>query len=224
MKILKNPLFTFILGVIITSGIVYAATKIQATEIEYAPNITVKDKIDDLYTKVKPEYTGSTEITPTTSNQVLNTNNKILKSNITVNKIPSTYKNLTTATTVTENDLLNGKTAYDNLGNLITGNISTDCVSGTHVWTQSDTNNGFVVTNYVPKYFAVTATNNNIRYIWYYNQNVNSNAFYSINSSQDATLGTITFSSTSSFRINNSLTLKWSASWAGKTLYYMVCK
>ena len=44
--------------------------------------------------------------------------------------VHETYKNLTTETTADAGDILSGKTAYDNLGNLITGSISTDCVMG----------------------------------------------------------------------------------------------
>lgn len=47
---MKKFVLGLIVGSIVTSGIVYAATKIQATDIEYAPNVSVKDKIDDLYT------------------------------------------------------------------------------------------------------------------------------------------------------------------------------
>ena len=48
---MKKYVIGFILGAIIFIGIgVYAGTKIQAAEIEYAPNVSVKDKIDDLYT------------------------------------------------------------------------------------------------------------------------------------------------------------------------------
>ena len=38
----------------------------------------------------------------------------------------STYKNLSIPTTVSANNLLDGETAYDNLGNLITGSLSLD--------------------------------------------------------------------------------------------------
>ena len=41
--------------------------------------------------------------------------------NITIHPIPSTYKRLDTTTTATSSDIVSGKTAYDNSGNLITG-------------------------------------------------------------------------------------------------------
>ena len=50
MKNIKNYLLMFILGGIIFSGIsVYATFKAQADEIEYKNGVSVKDKIDDLY-------------------------------------------------------------------------------------------------------------------------------------------------------------------------------
>ena len=52
MKNIKNYLLVFILGGIIFSGIsVYATFKAQADEIEYENGVSVKDKIDDLYSK-----------------------------------------------------------------------------------------------------------------------------------------------------------------------------
>ena len=44
----------------------------------------------------------------------------------------STYKKLDTETTVLSNNLLKDITAYDNNGNLITGTVSTTCVSGVY--------------------------------------------------------------------------------------------
>ena len=128
-KIIKNPIFTFILGAIIFGSIGVLASNILAQDVTYG-NTNVKLALDVLYTKAKPDYAGDTTVTPTTSEQTLLTNDRILKSNITVEAIPSTYKNLSQSTTVEANKLLNGETAYDNLGNLITGSISTDCVTG----------------------------------------------------------------------------------------------
>ena len=52
MKILKNPIFMFLLGAIIFTGIGACATiKLQASEIEYSEGVSIKDKIDDLYSK-----------------------------------------------------------------------------------------------------------------------------------------------------------------------------
>ena len=127
----KSNIFSFLLGAVIFSGITgVTAYTILASDVGFTPKNNswkvdnLSDAIDDLYAKAKPTYTGTTTFTPTTSNQVIATGNKILTSDITINAIPSTYKNLTTTTTATANDLLSGKTAYDNLGNLITGNYN----------------------------------------------------------------------------------------------------
>ena len=52
MKVFKNPIFMFLLGAIIFTGIgAYATIKLQASEIEYSEGVSIKDKIDDLYSK-----------------------------------------------------------------------------------------------------------------------------------------------------------------------------
>ena len=64
MKIFRNPIFTFLLGIIIFAGInTYASIKAQADEIEYSSGVTVKDKIDDLYTKVNKVATQVATLT-----------------------------------------------------------------------------------------------------------------------------------------------------------------
>lgn len=139
-KIFKNPIFTFALGALVFGGIAgVSAYNIFANDIGYAPqdstwNVNnVKGAIDDLYAKVKPDYNGLTTFTPTTSIQTIPTNNKILRSNIIINAIPSTYKNLTITTDVSSSNLLNGVKAYTSDGELVTGNISTNCISGSYI-------------------------------------------------------------------------------------------
>ncbi len=57
MKNIKNYLLMFILGGIIFSGIsVYATFKAKADEIEYENGVSVKDKIDDLYSKTTNSF------------------------------------------------------------------------------------------------------------------------------------------------------------------------
>ena len=232
-KIFKSRILLVIVTVILTGSIsVYAAGRYYANQVEYEPsnpNFNVDnmaDALDALYTNIKPEYTGAIEVTPSQSSQTLNTKDKALTKNITINPIPNTYKNLTTQTNATASDILSGKTAYTSDGTLVTGNISTNCISGSHVWTQNDANNGFKLTDYAPSYFAVSAylSKASVGFIWYYNKNINANEFYSISSSTDATLSTVPLSSNSSFGINNNLVLRWSSNWVGETLYYMVCK
>lgn len=135
----KSNILSFLLGAIIFGGVgtVFAYT-ILAKDVSYSPKDTtwkvdnVKVAIDDLYTKAKPEYTGITTITPSNSGYNLSTKDKILKSNITIEPIPSTYKNLTTTTTVNESNLLSGVKAYTSDGELVTGTLSTNCVSGSY--------------------------------------------------------------------------------------------
>ena len=56
-RIIKNPIFTFILGIILTSSITVVAYTTLAKDIEYTSKDTtwevdnVKDALDDLYTK-----------------------------------------------------------------------------------------------------------------------------------------------------------------------------
>ena len=94
--VLKNPIFTFILGIIISGISAYAVTQISSSNVSYTPsdntwtNVdSVDDALDSLYTVAK------------------------------------TYKKLDTNTTVEANKMLNGFTAYNKNGQLVTGNIST---------------------------------------------------------------------------------------------------
>ena len=134
MKILKNPIFMFILGGICFYSIsVFAEYVVSADKVEYSSNVSVKDKIDDLYTRVKPVYNGNTEVTPTKNNQTLLTNGKILNSNITINKIPDKFVDISDSTLTSSNELMNGKVAYKADGTKIVGSVSVnDCISGTY--------------------------------------------------------------------------------------------
>lgn len=120
---MKKTIFGMFLGIVVTLSVVgvYALT---ASEIEYKNDKSVEDAIDALYGSVKPEYTGSTTVTPSTTAQTLSTENKVLTSDITVSAIPSNYKDLTSASDFSASDLLSGKKAYNNLGELITGTAS----------------------------------------------------------------------------------------------------
>lgn len=97
MKIFKNSIFTFVLGIILSSGVIYAYT-ISANNVSYDNSSSginsnnVQGAIDELYNKA---------------------NNTT---------IPANYKELSTVTTATIDDITIGKTAYNNNGELITGN------------------------------------------------------------------------------------------------------
>ncbi len=118
MKSNLKVVIAFIIGLIISGATVYA---INASEITYN-DTTVASALDTLYQRsTYTEYSGLTTITPTATAQTLETNNKLLKSNITIDAIPSTYKNLSTASNFAAGDLASGKTAYDSDGNLVIG-------------------------------------------------------------------------------------------------------
>jgi hypothetical protein len=129
---MKKNLLILLIGLIVGITSTVIASNYLASEITYN-DTTVENALNELYDLSNAAiYTGSTNITPTESEQILNTNGKRLSDNITIGAIPNTYKNLSTETTATSTDILSGKTAYDSLGNLITGGISTDCVSGNY--------------------------------------------------------------------------------------------
>ena len=226
-KFLNSKVFIFMLSSVIFTGVgVLANEMITADRVEYSEDVSVKDKMDDLYSKAKSAYTGSTTVTPSKSTQTLYTNNKRLNSDITINPIPSNYKDLSSSAYPVESALLSGYKAYNSNGELITGKISTDCVSGSHVWTQSDSTNGYKIGTFKPSYFAITGVQkNNVRWIWYYNYAISTTYFYSIKP-DSGSIRTVNFSDLTSFVLGtNYLQLKWSAdSWAGQTLYYLVCK
>ena len=46
MKFIKNPIFTFIIGMIISGGIVYGATTINASQITYTDKNNVEKTVD----------------------------------------------------------------------------------------------------------------------------------------------------------------------------------
>ena len=98
-KIFNNSLFTFILGLIISGGVCYAATMI-ASSITYdntssGLNVNnVQDAIDVLYNRAS---------NPT---------------------IPDNYKELNSITTATADDILKNKTSYNSNGVLLTGTLN----------------------------------------------------------------------------------------------------
>ena len=120
-KIFSSKIFIFLLGGLIFGTIgVIAANTIEASNVTYK-NTTVEDAINTLYSKAKTDYTGATTFTPKTTTQTIQTENKILRNNITINPIPDSYKKLSGTATFNANDLVSGKTAFDNNGTLITG-------------------------------------------------------------------------------------------------------
>ncbi|MBE6160631.1 MAG: hypothetical protein E7158_00215 [Firmicutes bacterium] len=226
-RVFKNPTVMFVLGALIFSSIsVYAAGKYYAKDIEYTPKNSsfnvdnMADALDALYTKVKPEYTGATEVTPSQSSQTLNTKDKALTKNITINPIPNTYKNLTTQTNATASDIVSGKTAYDNNGNLITGNFSGTCVEGSFACTTCSTTEGQQILAFKPSKFVVYGTTN-YKIIMFYDENFTGNNFWVTQSN-----GSYNFNAPISKFIKNDKFIMNSSSsdWNNKTIYYIACR
>ena len=223
-KFIKNNLLGFILGAIIFSGIgAYAEYIISADKVEYAPNISIKDKVDDLYTKVKPSYTGATSITPSTTTQTLQTNNKLLNSDITIDPIPATYKQLSSTTSVSEANLLSGITAYNSDGQLITGEASiTDCISGSFTCDSNCVGStGKTIANFKPRAFMVWFYNSGYYYDLFINS-LSSTHFYSYK--QDGTLIGKNLVSENYIVNNKFVAYNFGNSVLNKTIYYSVCK
>ena len=228
----KSNIFSFLLGAVIFSGITgVTAYTILASDVGFTPKNNswkvdnLSDAIDDLYAKAKPTYTGTTTFTPTTSNQVIATGNKILTSDITINAIPSTYKNLTTTTTATANDLLSGKTAYDNLGNLITGNLSNGCIVNRVTCSSCNTTSGQELADFWPSQFAIYGVDasSNAKMVWYYNDNIAADkVFVFFQSSNMETLDSTIINA--SYKLNNKLVIRGWNGWQNRTLDYMACK
>ena len=224
----KSNIFSFLLGALIFSGItgVVAATML-ANDVSYSPKDTtlkvdnVKDAIDDLYTKAKPEYTGITTVTPTTSSQLLSTNNKILKSNITIEAIPSTYKNLTTTTTVNSGTVLNGYKAYTSDGTLITGTLSTDCFKSIYHHNANSQVN--IPLSFTPTMFYISHNMPNGDTIsLFYNGNIENDVYMYIKSTDK-------FSKTTDYSVSTNSIISTMDSSKGRYVYeydayYMACK
>ena len=224
-KFIKNNLLGFILGVIIGSGtLVFAEYVVTADKVEYTNNVSVKDKIDDLYTKVKPNYTGSVEVTPTSSSQTLSTNGKILNSNITINPIPANFHELSNQANVTSNSLLSGYKGYNGNGELITGNLSTNCVSGSYV--VQALNKQLIISGFSPSTFTMYMPNQALDV---YISSLSSNKYFSLWPTTSSVNGEwLSINNVYVFE-NNSLFLgsAWndnSIGVIGKTLYYTACR
>ena len=62
-KILKNPIFMFILGAIIFSSVTVIASSLSAKDITYKENKTVENALDELYIAANKEILNSLTIT-----------------------------------------------------------------------------------------------------------------------------------------------------------------
>lgn len=103
------------------------ATDILPTKTAYVGNVKITGQM--------LSYNGATTITPDTTGQTLSTAGKYNSSDITIDPIPSQYKD-TTGTDAMAGDILDGKTAVNTTGK-ITGTIPTYHVSGSTTPTTS---------------------------------------------------------------------------------------
>lgn len=135
-----------------------------------------------------------------------------------------TYKKLTTATSVVPTNLLSGKTAYSNTGSLVTGVISTDCVSGSFTWTQNYVNNGYVLLNYVPSYVMVESKNTDgYGKINYYNASYDNLHVYEA-STQENSFDSFGLNDTILKIKTDQVKLAYGTGRLNKTIYYMACR
>ena len=129
---MKKTVLTLLIGLVIDITGTVIASNYLASEIAYK-DTTVENALNELYDLSNASvYTGETSITPTEAEQTISSNGKRFTSDITIGAIPNTYKNLTSNTTVIPERLFEGVTAYNNLGELVTGSINPNCVSGTY--------------------------------------------------------------------------------------------
>lgn len=90
-RLFKNPIFVFLLGIIVAESINVIADTLSASEIDYR-DTKVDQALDTLYQRSNyTEYDGSVVVTPSEVQQTLETNDKLLKSNITIQAIPTSY-------------------------------------------------------------------------------------------------------------------------------------
>ena len=183
-KIIKNPLFTFLLSAVIFGGLgAIIAVSIPAGSVTYSPADTswqgintVEKALNSLKSSVGTY--NSSSVTPSTTVQNLQTKGKVASTDITVAAIPSEYKKLN-ATTVEPKAILAGKTAYNGQGQLITG-TGTRCVSGSVPVTSSiNTSSGLNLnTSISPTMFMVAYFSYGVGFVDVYVKSYNSNNYY----------------------------------------------
>ena len=142
----------------------------------------------------------------------------------------TTYKNLTTETTAQAGDITSGKTAYDNLGNLITGTLSTNgnCVFGTDTCDSNcETSNGMKIGNYNfnPSAFLIWTyiSDSGMHSVEIYSSNISTT--YLLSTWFEGNNGTDTRVNISgNFRFNNGLYMQNGYYPSGQEFHYMLCQ
>ena len=238
MKITKSNIFSFILGLIISGGTVYAVT-ISAVNVSYDNSnshlkdvnnndvTNVNDAIDALYTKANaqgPEtYTGSYSYTPSTSVQTVYTANRFLLNNLTINAIPSNYKDVTTSTVSSADDIIKGKKAFLSNGSLVDGNRD-ECVSDSLTINGKST----TIVNFTPSTFLLSGSQSSGSLItFYYNSNINNTGVYIFRITPTTSNNEFRdFSAmNNAFTLNGSLVFTQSGdAWNNVEVQYIVCR
>ena len=131
------------------------------------------------------------------------------------------YKKLDTTTTATSNNILKGFTAYDSDGNLITGNLSTDCVNGSFVCDSScSTSSGKQILSYFPTTFVLRLTSGTSQGdLYIYNSSVDSLVQH-----YSSTLDKVT-TDLKWFKVNDKFVINgWGTYINGTKIYYTACR
>ena len=137
----------------------------------------------------------------------------------------SDYVKLDNETTVSTANLLNGITAYDNLGNLITGTVTTDCVRGSFTCTNCTSTDGQEITTFNPSAFVLYTMEGYDRRIWHYDSSITENQiqYYIGNTTEGKSSFGITASS--NYIKDNKLKLNnFASKWQGQLFNYYACK
>lgn len=136
----------------------------------------------------------------------------------------SDYVKLENETTVSASNLLNGITAYDNNGNLITGAVSTDCVNSYVIHnpnTQLNVDLGFTPTKFLASYHW---NNENMNLYLVYDKAVSNNIYLSYYES-DNTAMIENYNDKFRFENNHFISNFGGRSLSNQyTFYYMACK
>ena len=223
---MKKIVISIFLTAIIFTGIgVYAGTLIYADQVEYAPNVTVKDKIDDLYT-IASTYKNLSVPTSIQSSDLL-LNKKAYNSDGTlITGSIATYNGATNVTPSTSSQTLSTSGKYVNSD--IT--VSAIPVTTAHISFTSTSSAQTFDLGFRPKYISCAAIPSgsgfygliiyNYDYSTSYALRLISNA--STSSVSDTSLTANVRTSLSTFYTISDSGFSWnvvSSSWLGKTVY-----
>jgi len=143
-------------------------------------------------------------------------------------EIPETFKKLTNKTTVTSANLLEGVTAYNSDGTLVTGNISTECITGSF-YSSSETvgtSEGIELADFKPSRFAMYAKENEL--LLYYDVTISPETWRGYHANDNYTTERYMEYPMSKYFFNeneNKLYAKnWGSHYLNNNVTYIVCK